>query len=60
MEGSGDASNEGDFKALLEKYGQNTFVGYTNITYSSKILALLDENFKSYEFRKLYWLGSFR
>ena len=44
--GSGDASNEGDFKALLEKYGQNTFVGYTNITYSSKILALLDENFK--------------
>ena len=44
--GSGDASNEGDFKALLEKYGQNEFVGYTNITYSSKILALLDENFK--------------
>jgi alanyl-tRNA synthetase len=44
--GSGDSANEGDFKSLLEKYGQNEFVGYTNITYSSKILALLDENFK--------------
>lgn len=44
--GSGDSSNEGDFKTLLEKYGLNEFVGYTNITYNSKILALLDENFK--------------
>ncbi len=44
--GSGDASNEGDFKTLLEKYGENKFVGYTNTTYTSKILALLDENFK--------------
>ncbi|MCT7525956.1 alanine--tRNA ligase [Aliarcobacter cryaerophilus] len=47
--GSGDSSNEGDFKALLEKYGLNEFVGYTNITYNSKILALLDENFKEVE-----------
>ena len=44
--GSGDASNEGDFKQLIEKYGINEFVGYNNITYKSKILALLDENFK--------------
>ena len=44
--GSGDASNEGDFKQLLEKYGINEFVGYDNVTYKSKILALLDENFK--------------
>ncbi|MGJ0313801.1 alanine--tRNA ligase [Aliarcobacter cryaerophilus] len=44
--GSGDSSNEGDFKTLLEKYGLNEFVGYTNITYNSKVLALLDENFK--------------
>ena len=44
--GSGDASNEGDFKQLIEKYGINEFVGYDNITYKSKILALLDENFK--------------
>ncbi|MCT7467502.1 alanine--tRNA ligase [Aliarcobacter cryaerophilus] len=44
--GSGDSSNEGDFKTLLEKYDLNEFVGYTNITYNSKVLALLDENFK--------------
>ncbi|MCT7496313.1 alanine--tRNA ligase [Aliarcobacter cryaerophilus] len=44
--GSGDSSNEGDFKTLLEKYGLNEFVGYTNTTFNSKILALLDENFK--------------
>lgn len=44
--GSGDASNEGDFKQLIEKYGINEFVGYDNITYKSRILALLDENFK--------------
>ena len=44
--GSGDASNEGDFKQLIEKYGINQFVGYDNISYKSKILALLDENFK--------------
>ena len=47
--GSGDSSNEGDFKTLLEKYGLNEFVGYTNITYNSKVLALLDENFKEVE-----------
>ena len=44
--GSGDAANDGDFKQLIEKYGINEFVGYENVTYKSKILALLDENFK--------------
>lgn len=44
--GSGDSSNDGDFKQLIEKYGINEFVGYDNVTYKSKILALLDENFK--------------
>ncbi|MEZ4692880.1 MAG: alanine--tRNA ligase [Aliarcobacter sp.] len=44
--GSGDASNEGDFKQLIEKYGLNEFVGYDNTAYKSKIVALLDENFK--------------
>ena len=47
--GSGDSANEGDFKTLLEKYGLNEFVGYTNNTFNSKILALLDENFKEVE-----------
>ncbi len=44
--GSGDTASEGDFKAILEKYGVNEFVGYKNITIKSKIIALLDENFK--------------
>ena len=43
--GSGDAASEGDFKTLLEKYGVNEFVGYTNIRYSSNIVTLLDESF---------------
>ncbi len=43
--GSGDAASEGDFKTLLEQYGINEFVGYTNIRYTSKIVTLLDENF---------------
>ncbi|RXJ76287.1 alanine--tRNA ligase [Arcobacter sp. F155] len=44
--GSGDAATDGDFKSLIEKYGENEFVGYTSITTKSKILAILDENFK--------------
>lgn len=44
--GSGDTSNEGDFKQLLEKFGSNEFVGYNNTTYKSKIISLLDEHFK--------------
>lgn len=44
--GSGDASNEGDFKQLIEKYGINQFVGYDHTAYKSKIVALLDEKFK--------------
>ncbi|MEJ5167601.1 MAG: alanine--tRNA ligase [Arcobacteraceae bacterium] len=45
--GSGDASKEGDFKKLLEQFGKNNFVGYTNLTHKSKILALLDNEFNS-------------
>lgn len=45
--GSGDAKTEsGDFKELLEEFGENEFVGYDNLSWNSKILALLDENFK--------------
>ena len=44
--GSGDASSEGDFKKLLEKYEVNKFVGYGNVSATSVIIALLDENFK--------------
>ncbi len=44
--GSGDTANEGDFKALLERYGVNEFVGYEHISCKSKILSILDESFK--------------
>lgn len=45
--GSGDAKAEsGDFKELLEEFGENEFVGYDNLSWNSRILAILDENFK--------------
>ncbi|SHO80561.1 Alanyl-tRNA synthetase [hydrothermal vent metagenome] len=44
--GSGDSAKEGDFKKILESIGKNEFIGYTQTTSKSKILALLDENFK--------------
>ena len=44
--GSGDDGAHGDFKELLEEFGENRFVGYENTTYKSKILALLDESFR--------------
>ena len=45
--GSGDKSAKGDFKELLEKFGENKFVGYEELKSKSKILALLDEEFKN-------------
>jgi len=44
--GSGDSATHGDFKPLLEKFGLNEFVGYENVDFDSKVLALLDEDFK--------------
>ena len=44
--GSGDAAVEGDFKALIDEFGMNKFVGYSTTNTTSKVLALLDENFK--------------
>lgn len=44
--GSGDDAKDGDFKGLLEKYGKNNFVGYTKTNNKTKIIALLDKNFK--------------
>ena len=44
--GSGDAANEGDFKVLLEKFGENRFCGYEGLENRTKILALLSEDFK--------------
>jgi len=44
--GTGDAATTGDFKALKEKFGVNTFMGYEQTSVKTKILALLDENFR--------------
>jgi len=43
--GSGDDAVSGDFKALLEEFGENKFVGYETHHQESKVLALLDENY---------------
>jgi len=43
--GSGDDAVHGDFKELLEKFGENSFVGYESTKQKSKVLALLDENY---------------
>ncbi len=43
--GSGDAAVAGDFKALLEEFGKNSFVGYDSLAAQSGIVALLNESF---------------
>ena len=44
--GSGDKAAQGDFKPLLETFGTNTFIGYTQVRSESNVLALLDADFK--------------
>jgi len=44
--GTGDAAATGDFKALKEQFGENRFVGYDRTKTATRVLALLDENFK--------------
>ena len=44
--GSGDAISTSDFKVIKETFGINKFVGYENQRIESKVLALLDKNFK--------------
>jgi alanyl-tRNA synthetase len=47
--GSGDAATNGDFKELLEEFGENEFIGYDLTESPAKILALLDADFKRVE-----------
>ena len=47
--GSGDAAATGDFKQLKERFGENVFVGYETTKVETRVLALLDENFKEVE-----------
>lgn len=44
--GSGDGEVHGDFKELLEKFGENTFVGYEFTQHSGEVQALLNAEFK--------------
>lgn len=44
--GSGDEAVHGDFKELLEKFGENNFVGYESTKNRSRALALLDEHYR--------------
>ncbi len=47
--GSGDVATQGDFKALLEEFGENTFVGYEFTTHSGEVQALLNAEYKRVE-----------
>lgn len=47
--GSGDEVKEGDFKKLLEEFGENQFVGFSGDVAQGRILALLDLHYKSVE-----------
>ena len=44
--GSGDDAVSGDFKALIEQFGTNEFIGYESLRAEVKIQALLDSSFK--------------
>ncbi len=48
--GSGDTAIEGDFKALLEQHGTNTFIGYDTMQAHVNIVALLSEHFMPVEY----------
>ncbi|MGX3010095.1 alanine--tRNA ligase [Helicobacter sp. 23-1044] len=47
--GSGDEVKNGDFGALLEEFGENKFIGYESDSAHSKILGLLDINYRRVE-----------
>jgi alanyl-tRNA synthetase len=44
--GSGDEIKEGDFRSLLEEFGENSFIGYEYTKTKSKVLALLNSEYK--------------
>jgi alanyl-tRNA synthetase len=54
--GSGDLVAKGDFKEIKEKFGLNEFVGYESLSSKSKVLALLDDNFKMVDSGKSGWV----
>ena len=44
--GTGDSVAKGEFKELKEQFGVNEFVGYDTTKQKTKVLALMDEEFK--------------
>jgi len=44
--GSGDSAKDGDFKKILETIGKNEFIGYEQTSSNTKVLSLLNDNFK--------------
>ncbi|MBN2964840.1 alanine--tRNA ligase [Sulfurospirillum sp. T05] len=44
--GSGDKATSGEFKPLLEQFGANTFCGYDTLCQETRVLALMNEEFK--------------
>jgi alanyl-tRNA synthetase len=54
-QGSGDSSETGDFKELLSEFGENSFC-YEKTVLESKVLAVLDENFKRVESAENGWV----
>ncbi len=55
-QGSGDSSQDGDFKNILEKFGENKFLYSTLSLDNIKIEVLLDSNFKIVEHAEEGWL----
>jgi alanyl-tRNA synthetase len=53
--GSGDKSEHGDFRQLLEEFGENSFL-YNKSVVESKVLAILDENFQKVDSCKSGWV----
>ncbi|MDR1007854.1 MAG: alanine--tRNA ligase [Campylobacteraceae bacterium] len=55
--GSGDKAVHGDFKELLNSFGLNKFVGYESERVTSKVLAVLSEDYKKIDTLDTYKKG---
>lgn len=47
--GSGDKNAQGDFGALIEEFGLNSFVGYDTLETEACLSALMDQNYRKTE-----------
>jgi alanyl-tRNA synthetase len=44
--GSGDSAKDGDFNQILEKFGENEFIGYDNLANTTNIQAIFNEEYQ--------------